>query len=154
MIKYYDKAIVMQEIPDEISLALNITNCPHRCHNCHSPYLREDVGTKLTLEELDKLLTDKINRNVTCILFMGGDASHKDIIHLTNFIHNNYNYKVAMYSGDDVIDYELLSCLDYYKYGSYQEDKGPLTSPTTNQVLLKIEKGEIKDITKKFQIFS
>ena len=60
MLKYFDKAIVFQEIPDEVSLAINITNCPHRCKNCHSPYLRENIGTELTYEELDLLLKDKI----------------------------------------------------------------------------------------------
>lgn len=151
MLKYFDKAIVMQEIPDEISLALNITNCPHRCKNCHSPYLREDIGTELTFKSLDEILRNKIYKNVTCILFMGGDSSHEDIIYLTNYIHNTYDYKVAMYSGDDMIDYNLLNCLDYYKYGSYQEDKGPINKETTNQILLKIKNNKIEDITNKFQ---
>ena len=153
MLKYFDKAIVFQEIPDEVSLAINITNCPHRCKNCHSPYLREDIGKELTYEELDSLLKNRINQNVSCILFMGGDSSHSDIVDLSNYIHTKYKYKVAMYSGDDIVDYDLLNCLDYYKYGSYQEDKGGLDKITTNQVMLSIEKGEIKDITKKFQKF-
>ena len=151
MIKYYDKAIVFQEVPDEVSLALNITNCPHRCKNCHSPYLREDVGEELTMEELDTLLKDKIYKNITCVLFMGGDSCHLDIRDLANYIHTYYPYKVAMYSGDDIIDGKLLDCLDYYKFGSYQEDKGGLDKPTTNQVMLKINEGKIEDITKKFQ---
>ena len=45
----------------------------------------------------------------------------------------------------------VKDCLDYYKFGSYQEDKGGLDKPTTNQVMLKINEGKIEDITKKFQ---
>lgn len=148
MLKYYDTSIVMQEIPDEISLAINITNCPHTCKNCHSEYLREDIGTELNFNTMQELL-DK-NPDITCVLFMGGDSSHLDIFYLANYIHEAYGYKVAMYSGDDEIDKGLIDCLDYYKYGSYQEDKGPLNKKTTNQKLLKIEDGEIKDITYKF----
>lgn len=149
MLKYYDTAIVFQEIPDEISLAINITNCPHRCVNCHSAYLREDIGTELTFEEVSKLI--KAHSDITCVLFMGGDANHLDIFYLTNFIHNAFDLKVAIYSGDDNLDSLLLGCLDYYKYGSYQEDKGPLNKKTTNQKLLKIRDNAVDDITYKLQ---
>lgn len=148
MIKYFDTAIVFQEIPDEISLAINITNCPHACKNCHSAYLRDDIGTELTFKELDNLIQK--NKHISCILFMGGDKSHQDIIYLANYIHNSYDLKVAMYSGDDIIDNDLLNCLDYYKYGSYQENKGPLNKETTNQILLKIQNNKILDITNRF----
>ena len=131
MLKYYDSAVVMQEIPDEISLAINITNCPHNCENCHSAYLREDIGTELTFEEAAKLI--KEHPGITCVLFMGGDSSHLDIMYLTNFVHEAFDLKVAMYSGNDNLDSLLLGCLDYYKIGSYQEDKGPLNKKTTNQ---------------------
>lgn len=135
MLKYFDKATVLQEIPDEISLALNITNCPHKCLNCHSPYLRDNVGVVLndyTLLELSKA------PGISCILFMGGDSDHKEIERLSNIIHNKTNLKVAMYSGDDEIDKNLLHCLDYYKIGSYKEELGPLNKKSTNQRLYKI----------------
>ncbi len=148
--KYSGYAVVMQEIPDEISLALEITNCPHHCKNCHSPYLRENIGTELTEEEIDRLITK--NPKVTCILFMGGDKSHKEIAKMADYIHNKYNYSylVGMYSGDDLIDGELLTHLDYYKVGSYCEERGPLTNPLTNQHLYQILVGNIQDITYKF----
>ena len=149
MLKYFDTAIVFQEIPDEISLAINITNCPHRCKNCHSAYLREDIGTELTFEEVADLI--KKHPDVTCVLFMGGDSCHLDLFYLTNFIHNAFDLKVAVYSGDDTLDSLLLGCLDYYKYGSYQEDKGPWNKKTTNQKLLKIKDNEVRDITYKLQ---
>jgi len=37
----------MAEVPREISLTLSISNCAYRCHNCHSPYLQQDIGQPL-----------------------------------------------------------------------------------------------------------
>ena len=55
MLKYADYDIVFQEIPNEVTLAINISNCPNRCVGCHSPYLMEDVG-----EELNGILASLI----------------------------------------------------------------------------------------------
>lgn len=44
MTKYVDYDIVFQEVPGEVSLALNISNCPFKCEGCHSPHLRENIG--------------------------------------------------------------------------------------------------------------
>ena len=150
MLKYYDCAIVFQEIPDEITLAIEITSCPHRCHNCHSPWLREDIGKNLSATELMRIVN--ANPDITCVCFMGGDGNHEYIAYLSDVIHNNTNLKVAMYSGDDCVDDILLESLDYYKVGSYQEDKGPLSSETTNQKLYYIEEGKkLVDITYKMR---
>ena len=56
MIKYYNSMVVFEEIPNEITLAINITNCPCHCKGCHSKFLWEDIGTELTFEELDRLI--------------------------------------------------------------------------------------------------
>lgn len=45
--KYLDTQIVFAEIPDEITLAINITNCPFRCPDCHSPELQRNIGKDL-----------------------------------------------------------------------------------------------------------
>ena len=47
MLKYVDTKVVFQEIPDEITLAINISNCPCHCPGCHSSYLAEDIGNAL-----------------------------------------------------------------------------------------------------------
>ena len=47
MLKYVDTKIVFREVPDEITLCINISNCPCHCKGCHSPYLAEDIGTVL-----------------------------------------------------------------------------------------------------------
>ena len=48
MIKYTDTQIVFSEIPDEITLAINISNCQNNCPGCHSPYLKQNIGKELT----------------------------------------------------------------------------------------------------------
>lgn len=148
MLKYLTFSVVFQEVPDEISLALEITACPHRCPNCHSPYLRRNVGNELTEENIERLIQK--NSDVSCVCLMGGDSDHEDVIRIANIIHK-YNKKVAMYSGDDDMDDSLIPYLDYYKIGSYQEDLGPLDSKTTNQVFYKIIDNELVDITYRFQ---
>lgn len=146
MLKYYDKAIVFQEVPDEISLAIDITNCPYKCKNCHSPHLRENIGTELTEEEIKKLCNTPL---ISCICLMGGDSDHNDIIRISKTIHRA-GLKVAMYSGSENIDIRLVSHLDYYKIGPYIEEKGPLSNKNTNQIFYKINYNNLEDITYRF----
>lgn len=148
--KYLDTAIVFQEIPDEITLAIEITNCPHRCKDCHSPQLRNDIGNILNETEIDRLIL--LYPYISCVCFMGGDSNHGEIIHLSNYIHNKYsNIQVAMYSGDDEIDNRLINTLNYYKVGSYKKEFGPLNNKNTNQHLYKINSNNrLIDITNRF----
>lgn len=150
MTKYYGRALVLEEVPDEISLALQITNCPHRCHGCHSPELTQNIGIELDDAELSSLLKKYSNKGISCICLMGGDADHSDIIRIADYIHNNSDLKVAMYSGDDIFDDELSKHLDYYKVGRWDETKGPLNKETTNQIMWKISDDNKEDITYKF----
>ncbi|MCL2247577.1 MAG: anaerobic ribonucleoside-triphosphate reductase activating protein, partial [Lentimicrobiaceae bacterium] len=66
--------IVFQEVPGEVALAINISNCPNRCKGCHSSHLQEDTGEELTEDVLFSLLNIYGNA-VTCVCFMGGDRS-------------------------------------------------------------------------------
>ncbi len=148
MTKYCDFAVVFQEIPDEITLAIEITNCPHRCAECHSPWLRDDIGSVLDDQHLQEML-DRYPY-VTCVGLMGGDADHKDIVRIANWVHENTDKKVAMYSGDEEIDDILIPVLDYYKVGPYIKEKGPLDNKNTNQRLYYIKNNILTDITYKF----
>lgn len=150
MVKITDYDVVFREIPDEISLAFNISNCPFRCEGCHSPYLQEDIGYELTIYELSKLI--KKYEGITCVLFMGGDGDLVELYNLMRYIKENYDIKTAWYSGNNKLPNELiLKNLDYVKIGSYMLEKGGLDSPTSNQVLYKIENGNLIDITYKFR---
>lgn len=159
MLKYVDTAITFSEFPDEISLCINISNCPHKCEGCHSPYLREDIGTPLTMEVVDKLI--KENEGITCIGFMGGDNDWKSLDKLFELIKFAYpKLKIGWYSGSSGIpiqgeDMNLIN-LDYIKIGPYIKEKGPLNSKTTNQKMFQVLRKDLhmwslKDITYKFQ---
>lgn len=152
MLRYTDYDIVFQEIPDEITLAINISNCPNRCKGCHSPYLLEDVGEPLTEENLSALLR-KYGKAITCVCFMGGDASPAAIGHLAKYLHYQViiPIKVGWYSGKPELSPEIdLTFFEYIKLGPYIEDLGGLKSARTNQRFYRIENGKMEDITYRF----
>ena len=149
--KYLDYAITFLEFPDEIALCINITNCPFHCSGCHSPELWEDIGTKLTVAELDGLI--KSNKGITCIGFMGG--SPKYIKALAKRIRTKYpKLKIGYYYGGDfVFTNDYLKYLDYIKIGPYIKERGGLNNPNTNQKMFWINHLNMdspEDITYKF----
>ena len=149
MLKYVDAKVVFAEVPDEVTLAINISNCPCQCKGCHSSYLAQDIGTELTFNEVRKLI--KNNSGISCIAFMGGDSEPKRIDALASFVTNPYQLKVAWYSGRQELSNHIdLYNFDYIKLGPYKEEFGPLNSRTTNQRFYKISDGELIDITSKF----
>lgn len=146
MVKYVDTKVVFQEYPDEITLALNISNCPYHCPNCHSSYLAKDIGTELTDEEVSNLIDN--NEGITCIGFMGGNAA--DILHLARYIKETTDLKVGWYTGSEELPSNILLNLhnfDYIKVGPYKEELGPLTSKTTNQRFYKVIDNQLVDFT-------
>ncbi|MBR1928257.1 MAG: anaerobic ribonucleoside-triphosphate reductase activating protein [Paludibacteraceae bacterium] len=148
MLKYTDYDIVFQEIPDETTLAINLSLCPNRCIGCHSPQLWEDIGQVLTENEIEKLL-DKYGSAITCVSLMGGDNDTQAVNQLAEYIHNR-SKRTAWYSGKTEISKDIdLKNFDYIKIGPYIEKYGGLDKPTTNQRLYKIENQELQDITYK-----
>lgn len=150
MLKYLNTQVTFAEVPDEITLCINITGCKNGCKNCHSSYLAEDIGTELTFNEVRKLI--KRNSGISCIALMGGDAEPDKINTLASFIINHYNsIKVAWYSGRQELSNSIdLSNFDYIKLGPYKEEFGPLNSMTTNQRFYKVNGKELVDITNEF----
>lgn len=152
MIKYADTKVVFQEVPDKVSLAINITNCQQNCKNCHSPYLRENKGTILTLDELDRLINH--NDGINCVLFMGEGNDRESLINSVKYIHQNYpSLETAMYSGRKEVEDDIYRVFDYVKVGPYIEECGPLNKRSTNQRLYKVNTdGTKEDITERFWI--
>lgn len=155
MLKYVDAKVVFQEVPDEITLAINISNCPCHCKGCHSSYLAEDIGTPLDEDSVVELLLN--NKGITCIAFMGGDSDPEYINWLASIMRdmndsepgNWADVKIAWYSGRQELSPDIdLRNFDYIKLGPYIEEKGPLSSRTTNQVMLQIDNSYGKPITK------
>ena len=149
MLKYTTTQIVFSEIPEEITLAIELSNCPIHCPSCHSKYLWNDIGEELNIDILNKLIDS--NPGITCICFMGGDNDTDSLLELVNFVKQNYlNLKTAWYSGRKEINLDKFCIFDYIKIGPYDENFGPINQNTTNQRLYKNENNIWVDITHKF----
>ena len=152
MLKYVNTGIVFQEIPDEVTLAINISNCPCRCPGCHSHYLWDDIGLPLDTDAIDAFV-QKYSDDITCIAFMGGDNDPRAVNLLAQYIHEAWpQFKVAWYSGRLRIVPQINKAdFDYIKVGPYIRHLGPLSKPTTNQRLYRqTADGQFEDITARF----
>lgn len=147
-LKYLSTRVVFQEIPGEITLAINISGCPYRCEGCHSPELWEDAGQFIS-DSLSHLIEK--NDGITCVCFMGGDQNIEELEGLGEIV-TSYGLKSALYSGND--DFEFLSAnlpsFTYIKYGRWIEELGGLINKNTNQRLMKREGDSYRDITSHF----
>lgn len=160
--KYVSCAVTFAEVPDEVCLTIQLSQCPFRCHGCHSPYLRDDIGRDLN-QGLPEILA-RYQGLVTCVCLMGDGPKHeyarlRDIVRTCH----EHGLKVAHYSGynnwQDYLANADINPLhnvdeefDYVKLGPYVEELGPLTSQTTNQRFYKRTKdaSHWEDITNKF----
>lgn len=159
MVKYVPDtvSVVFEEIPEKVTLMLEISQCQNSCIGCHSPWLRTDIGETITPTVLGELLVKY--DGVNCVLFSGEGTDHDYLTYLASTVHKYKGGKieVAVYSGrenlgDDVKKYEKV--FDYIKIGPYIEKYGPLNKETTNQKLYHIVRDgdsvEWEDITSKF----
>lgn len=149
MLKYVDTKVTFAEVPNEISLCINISNCPCACKGCHSSYLAEDIGNELNGDSIKELINN--NKGITCICFMGGDSNPLEVDALAHFIKIYFPIKIAWYSGrQELSKYINLDNFNFIKLGPYIEELGPLNSKTTNQKFYKVEEGNLVDITNLF----
>ena len=130
MLKYVNTDIVFQEFPNEVTLAINLSNCPCRCPGCHSTFLWKDVGDPLTAEAIEKMLNQ---------LAIYIKTHHKNI-------------KVGWYTGRTTLSPDIqLPHFDYIKVGPYIRHLGGLDSRRTNQRMYKVlENNQLHDITSLF----
>ena len=152
MLKYVNTGVVFQEIPDETTLAINISNCPCRCPGCHSRYLWDDVGDPLDTNAIDAFVS-QYGSNITCVAFMGGDSDPTSVNRLARYMHEQHpQFRVAWYSGRLRLPSAIVKTdFDYIKIGPYIRHLGPLSKPTTNQRLYRVAPdGQLEDITHRF----
>ena len=93
MLRYSFPQIVLQEVPDEISLALSISGCPLKCRGCHSAFTWDQTfGDDLT----DKVLHDLIkkHKHISCVLLYDGLHNVDRLIELFNIV-KSYELKTA-----------------------------------------------------------
>lgn len=150
MIKYVPSmtSVVMEEIPDMVTLAVDISNCQGNCVGCHSPFLKTDIGEELTPGVIDSLVGD--NFGVNCFAFMGEGNDLPALLSLASHV-RSLGLAAALYSGRNEVEEEVWRSFDYVKVGPYIEAFGPLNSRTTNQRLYRIHPdGTREDITFRF----
>ena len=157
---YSNTSVVLQEVPDEISLAFMIQGCPYHCYNCHSSELW-DTNLKKNKNNFGKLLScsnvlkeiEKVQGLVSCILFLGGDWDLVNLRPITTYLKQTSDRKIALYGYNELSYYlnddipkdfnsyvnnrylgnSILYSLDYLKTGKYIESLGGLKYKITNQ---------------------
>lgn len=149
MIKYVPEmtSVVLEEIPDRVSLAVEISNCRGNCLGCHSPFLKKDIGRELTPEVIDAMVAN--NFGVNCFLFLGEGRDPEALLDLADHV-RSLGLDAAVYSGREVVEPVFWTHFDYIKLGPYKEEFGPLNNPATNQRLYCVQDGRPEDITDRF----
>ena len=141
MIKYVPEmtSVVLEEIPDRVSLAVDISNCRGNCVGCHSPFLKLDIGEELTPEIIDALIAD--NFGVNCFLFLGEGRDPEALLALAAHIRSAHPaIDIALYSGREEVEPAIWDAFDYVKVGPYRPECGPLNERSTNQRLYHIRR--------------
>lgn len=142
--KYYNYQITFSEIPDEVTLCINLTDCPIHCADCHSKFLWKDTGVELTKEEIYRIIDE--NQGVSCVCLMGGDGDYNSLHTLFSYIEawmieRKKYLKLALYSGridmQDLVNRAgaWVGNLQYVKVGPYVKSLGGLNNRDTNQRL-------------------
>ena len=144
LIPVYSTGVTMNEVPDHHAFYIEMGNCKQKCKGCHSPHLWNTVDNTMSIEELELLASDAINKGANAIVLMGGTTNGIPYPHLVRLIDKlSQIAPVCLYSGSDDYEQDMLIAittrLTWLKTGSYQETKGGLMSTETNQKFLRKE---------------
>lgn len=148
VLRYLGYSVVFAEVPDEVSLVINISGCPFRCKGCHSSHLQEYTG-RVLLDDIDKMINE-YDGLITCVCFMGGDWNRDELTRIVEKVKAGYGLKVCLYSGDDDIG-DLVDVFDFVKVGQYDEVKGGLNCEGTNQRFYRVDEYGLVDMTHRFR---
>ncbi len=147
VVKYYNCDVILNDVPNEISLAFAIAGCKLGCRGCFWQELQNTPSYELN----DKLFSEKLTKYqnfISCVLFYGGEWLPRELINKLKIAHT-YGLKTCLYTGRQIIATEIYQHLNFIKTGAYREDLGGLTSLTTNQRFTNLITGE--DLTHLFQ---
>lgn len=137
--KFYQYTVVFQEVPDEITLAFEITNCPHKCEGCHSPHLLEDIGTELTIDVFKEVL-GKYFGMITNVAFFGGEQ-YDEMEEMLDYA-KDLGLKTTLWTGGCDVAPRIKEKLNFLKTGEYRHELGGLQSEDTNQKYINVKTGE------------
>ena len=138
LIPVYSTGVTMNEVPDHLAFYIEMGNCKKKCKGCHSPHLWNTVDNPMSIEELEFLAYDAINKGANAIVLMGGTTNDIPYPHLVRLIDKlSQIAPVCLYSGSDDYKQDMLIAittqLTWLKTGNYQEELGGLSSKTSNQ---------------------
>ena len=134
---FYKADIVLQEVPHEITLCFSICGCTLRCSGCHSPFLwKEENGKVLSESEFISQL-GKYDGLISCVLFMGGEWNHDDLLNLLK-IAKKRSLKTCLYTGLEDVSDELKAELTWLKTGAWKNELGGLNNPQSNQKFVEV----------------
>ena len=140
--RYSHEQVVWLEVPNEVSLAYQISGCPLRCKGCHSADTwKLGVGQELSSEYLDSRLK-QYQGLITCVLFLGGEWQVDELIARLVQVKQG-GLKTCLYTGfeQEELAEDIISHLDYLKTGRWIAELGGLDSPTTNQRFIQLSTG-------------
>lgn len=140
--RYSHEQVVWIEVPNEVSLAYQISGCPLRCRGCHSADTwKLGVGKEMTSEYLNSRLK-QYQGLITCVLFLGGEWQTEALIARLQQV-KSYGLKTCLYTGfeQEEMPEGILPYLDYLKTGRWIAELGGLDSPTTNQRFIDVHTG-------------
>ena len=148
--RYSHEQVVWLEVPNEVSLAYQISGCPLRCKGCHSADTwKLGVGQELSSEYLDSRLK-QYQGLITCVLFLGGEWQVDELIARLVQVKQG-GLKTCLYTGfeQEELAEDIIPHLDYLKTGRWIAELGGLDSPTTNQRFIQLSTGA--DLTHLFR---
>lgn len=146
-LKYNDVSVVLQEVPNEISLSFTMIGCQLGCKGCHSAYLWDINNGEILSDTTFIYYLEKYKFTISCVLFMGGEWAYEDLLKKID-IAKEYEFKTALYTGLNHKQVKrsypnLLKKLDYIKTGKWLPECGGLNNPDTNQKMVNLKTHEV-----------
>lgn len=145
--------ITLNEVPDKIAYFIELGSCTQRCKGCHSEELWEEVKSPMSLEDVLRGAEKAIESGANAIVLMGGTCNKMSTPDLLKVLDGLSEIApTCLYSGLDDEETNTYiaehSGITWLKTGSYKEELGGLSSPTTNQ---RFYRKEYEQIFKKHQ---
>ena len=130
--------ITLSEVPDKIAYFIELGSCTQRCKGCHSKELWEEVESPTSLDDVLRGAANAIESGANAIVLMGGTCNKMSTPDLLEVLDGLSEIApTCLYSGlDDEETNKYIaehSGITWIKTGSYKEELGGLSSPTTNQ---------------------
>lgn len=123
------------EIPGQISMNIYASGCINRCPGCHNKELQIfNKNLPLTEEGFFNIIEDYKMCGWVC--FLGGDAVYQPkALEKFAYLSKKAGKRVCLYTGLKFSELSEIniSNIDLIIDGEWDEKKGPVTSPTTNQ---------------------